>query len=552
MNVALNTYMRFISRHGSSLGMQGLPEIVETLRLFFNANAISLPTMVYCLMEIEAVHHEYFELPKCPDPSNALSMSETNRLVTYLHFALASYHGTYYTNTQEFFEVYDAAQAAAWVLTSIPDRICQMIDSFVPTADSRDMIRLHYPKVMKEPFRCCYYMLDHVATGEIIVAFRGTLSMPEVMTDLVASTMPFMGGHAHKGMFLTAKNMYPEIKEALRAYLGQYSRKTVTFVGHSLGAGIAAIMAMMCRDEFSVKAVAFACPSVFTQANVEASKELVTSVVMGGDLIPRLSYKSYEQLAKVMYEMFESSVPPSVVMHTDTRWSKLVPMYIRKKMHKKMQHDFLKRQHEHQDMLREMKREYWRARHDSGLSDTEDSDLDEDLLLGVFQPVQSNVNSFRKKIVNRLMRSKRQAELEARIAAGDNDEINIFPLYPAGRMIQLANLTREADTTLRASVSSWSGRADAVETRPRSNTRGFSQRVVTPTMLKMNPLNEFMRRFGGLDERLMFAYDSPNELAGTIVIHPSSLVQHHPLVYLRALTRCAQSQEILAGYGNGD
>lgn len=57
-----------------------------------------------------------------------------------------------------------------------------------------------------EPARPALYIALDVANKEIIVVFRGTGDMADVITDALASKVDLPDGHgqAHKGMFIAA------------------------------------------------------------------------------------------------------------------------------------------------------------------------------------------------------------------------------------------------------------------------------------------------------------------------------------------------------------
>jgi len=59
--------------------------------------------------------------------------------------------------------------------------------------------------------------------------------------------------------------------------------------GHSLGAGVAAILAVLYRKEIpKLHCYAYSLPGcLFTQPLVEYSKSFITAIVYGNDLVPR-------------------------------------------------------------------------------------------------------------------------------------------------------------------------------------------------------------------------------------------------------------------------
>ena len=50
-----------------------------------------------------------------------------------------------------------------------------------------------------------YLVIAGPERDAVVVAFRGTLSLHDVLTDLVCEPVPFQGGHAHAGMLAAAR-----------------------------------------------------------------------------------------------------------------------------------------------------------------------------------------------------------------------------------------------------------------------------------------------------------------------------------------------------------
>ena len=50
-------------------------------------------------------------------------------------------------------------------------------------------------------------LADH-ARKRLVLAVRGTMSVTDLVTDLTAAHMPFLGGEAHEGMATSAHALY--------------------------------------------------------------------------------------------------------------------------------------------------------------------------------------------------------------------------------------------------------------------------------------------------------------------------------------------------------
>ena len=69
-------------------------------------------------------------------------------------------------------------------------------------------------------------------------------------------------------------------------------------MGHSLGAGAAAIAAMELNDEdwIRVEAVGFGCPSLLSRELAESTSNFITTIVNDADIVPRMSGPSMSNL----------------------------------------------------------------------------------------------------------------------------------------------------------------------------------------------------------------------------------------------------------------
>ncbi|KAJ8598254.1 hypothetical protein CTAYLR_005486 [Chrysophaeum taylorii] len=141
---------------------------------------------------------------------------------------------------------------------------------------------------------------------EIVVACRGTLSLDDCVTDATARPVEIPatfsprrsagGGFAHAGMLGVAIELLKLVSTRLSSEASRLIGYEIVVVGHSLGAGVAALLALALRsssDFPSTRCVAFSPPGALVDQELAlAMRSFCTSVVVGDDLVPRLGLKS--------------------------------------------------------------------------------------------------------------------------------------------------------------------------------------------------------------------------------------------------------------------
>ena len=156
---------------------------------------------------------------------------------------------------------------------------------------------------------------------------RGTLSGHDTLTDACAEPVPFLAGHAHAGMAAAAWQVVRIHLPAASAALAANPGLSLIVVGHSMGGGVAALVAQLCASDDAdvvsaaargaatgapddeaaaaaacaavraARAVAIACPCVASLPLAVAMQPRVTSLIAGKDIVPRLSVGAVQRLS---------------------------------------------------------------------------------------------------------------------------------------------------------------------------------------------------------------------------------------------------------------
>ncbi|XP_068162312.1 diacylglycerol lipase-beta [Antennarius striatus] len=194
----------------------------------------------------------------------------------------------------------------------------------------RDFIFVSFHNQIYEvPF---YVALDHKREA-ILVAVRGTLSLRDVLTDLSAEceNLPIEGvtgaSYAHKGICQAATYVYKKLVNdgILNQAFSVAPEYKLVITGHSLGAGTASVLAVLLRNSFpTLQCYAFSPPGgLLSKALADYSKDFVISVVLGKDLVPRLSIPNMEDLKRRILKIVSNCNKPKYTILMQGCWYEL-------------------------------------------------------------------------------------------------------------------------------------------------------------------------------------------------------------------------------------
>ncbi|KAJ1276655.1 hypothetical protein BS78_05G231100 [Paspalum vaginatum] len=160
-----------------------------------------------------------------------------------------------------------------------------------------------------------------------LLFIRGATSARDRLTAATAAEVPFrhrpvlqggrganvvVSGHAHSGMVAAARWIADQAVPCLSRALEQFPDYRVKIIGHSMGAGIAAILTYMLREDnrlASSSCIAFGPAACMTWDLAESGKDFVTTVVNRNDLVPSFGKAS---AANLRTEVMASSWAPEL------------------------------------------------------------------------------------------------------------------------------------------------------------------------------------------------------------------------------------------------
>ncbi len=110
---------------------------------------------------------------------------------------------------------------------------------------------------------CPYIILVDRRCKNILIVIRGTLSFEDMISDVTISPDPLddigeefgfdgVGEHCHRGMLEAAKYVYDdmEARKVLQNAFEDHPEFNLRIIGHSLGAGVAAVLGLMMRKQY--------------------------------------------------------------------------------------------------------------------------------------------------------------------------------------------------------------------------------------------------------------------------------------------------------------
>lgn len=196
-------------------------------------------------------------------------------------------------------------------------------------------------------------LVDHEKLS-IVVSCRGSLSLSDLLTDAMIEPVSLLragerwgfdgkGHYAHSGMLLIAENIRIQlqksgilhklfgieqtyevptnldakernvnVEESIRAKLDDLpdcSGYDLIVIGHSLGAGVAAILSIMLKPEFpDLRCISYSAPGCVLDMDMcRKVKDWMLSPFVGHDIVPHLSWRSLKKLRGQLLEVLRRS-----------------------------------------------------------------------------------------------------------------------------------------------------------------------------------------------------------------------------------------------------
>lgn len=184
------------------------------------------------------------------------------------------------------------------------DNCCQCnMATFYKLTENYNVKLLHVSfqnEIFQSPF---IVSVDHKNCA-VVISIRGSLSLEDAITDMSAETevakTSKLEFQCHSGILQTACYVKKVLEEhsLLEKGFQDTGMERIVVTGHSLGAGVAAILSILLKDNYDdVRCFAYAPPGgLLGRKSSDYSKDFIVSAFYGDDIIPRLSLQNIEKL----------------------------------------------------------------------------------------------------------------------------------------------------------------------------------------------------------------------------------------------------------------
>ncbi|WIA34143.1 hypothetical protein OEZ86_012507 [Tetradesmus obliquus] len=158
-----------------------------------------------------------------------------------------------------------------------------------------------------DTFRPCHYVAVDRARQCLVLGVRGSLEVGDLETDITAAPLAFefqgVAGWVHEGLLAAAAFVVANTVDALAEGSARHPGWPLVVAGHSLGGGVAALVTLLLqqpgaapRSCSGVRCVCIGPAAVLSEELCAMCEQYITTVVVGADVIPRLSTYSVESL----------------------------------------------------------------------------------------------------------------------------------------------------------------------------------------------------------------------------------------------------------------
>lgn len=195
---------------------------------------------------------------------------------------------------------------ADWAYDELPEEL-GTLDEALGREGYKTLVRHDKPGI---PGYVSHYVALNVEEKTVLISVKGTSGLEDFITDVCASsvnyTLPSSQTEVscHEGILLSSQRLIADLEEIIQEWVVPTGYKVI-LTGHSLGAGVAALVGILLQDRFASKELnlkvwAFASPPVIDYDAALACQSYVTTIVNNFDIIPRCSLSNVAVLLEFL------------------------------------------------------------------------------------------------------------------------------------------------------------------------------------------------------------------------------------------------------------
>ncbi|XP_028159194.1 sn1-specific diacylglycerol lipase beta-like isoform X2 [Ostrinia furnacalis] len=321
---------------------EAISEMASLLSILFRSSDLVLYDLIAGSILLRVRQKRESRIKKATQPADAETVTEENEYTTdmrkicadapawmtveeaqhYLKYATAAYGGLYVLYRYYcagFCFLLPYLRCCCWRPRHVKGDNCCMCNyaglKYMSDVADKDFLFVSFENhIFEVPF---YVIAEHERRC-IVVTVRGSISIPDMFTDLAAPAHAFQaeglpeGSLAHKGMALGTEKTLERLAPILERAFAEYPDYELVITGHSLGAAISTLLGIKLKPKYPhLKVFAFSTPSgLLSRDAARYTEGFVMTVGVGDDLVMRISLKSAQMFRDRLLETMHATNLP--------------------------------------------------------------------------------------------------------------------------------------------------------------------------------------------------------------------------------------------------
>ena len=186
-----------------------------------------------------------------------------------------------------------------------------------------------YSQLKSQRYLPAHAIILNTEEKVVILSIRGTMSVFDCLSDLTGDYTTYdytctetgeviSTGLVHSGIMTCARNLSAEVKTKILQLLNQNPDFSLVIVGHSLGAGATALLALYWLSDPEIMqkgfiALAYAPPAVVSSELNRYLKNFLFSCSFGSDIVCRMSFGSLKDCVEIVNFFLEKEKSPNSI-----------------------------------------------------------------------------------------------------------------------------------------------------------------------------------------------------------------------------------------------